>query len=620
MGNASGRGWLATASDSRRLDPPFDPAKDHVLGPPDAPITLVEYGSYDCPHCRAAHDRIIDLRDQFGDRMAHAFRHRPLPGSDLALAAAELAERAAECGKFWRAHVALMTRSDGLRQEDLDGIAHELDLPAASSAAGKRAARRVRNETRSADASGVTFTPTFFINGRRYDGPWDDASFADALHGALGYRVRAAALDFVNWTPSSGLLLLAATLLALVLSNSAWAGDLAAFWQREAGIRWGSGGFALPLLRWVNDGLLTIFFLVVGLELKREFTVGHLATRHLAAMPVAASIGGMVVPAAIYLLLVPSGPWTSGWGVPIGTDTAFAVALIAAMGARVPIELRVFLTAAAIVDDIGAILIVALFYSHGLNFAYLAATLPILAALAALNRAAVYRVLPYAVLGALLWFCIHEGGVHATLAGVLLALFIPTRPPPNFQALMAQTDAIVANETQRGPEEMRHLLSAASLKAIDAIHDRMESPAARLLRHVEIRSSYIVLPIFAFANAGVTIGPGLLDGRGGLVLAIVAGLVVGKPLGLFGASYIAVKAGLATKPDAYRWDQVLAAGCLAGIGFTMSLFIAGQSYPLQSDFDAAKIAIFIASIVAAMLGVGMLWWSSRKPQPDQEEG
>jgi NhaA family Na+:H+ antiporter len=611
---------LATASDSRRLDPPFDPAEDHVLGLPDAPITLVEYGSYACPHCRAAHDRIVDLRDQFGDRMAHAFRHRPLPGSDLAVPAAELAERAFECGKFWRAHVALMTRSDSLRQEDLDAIAQELDLPVASSAAGKRAARRVRRETKSADASGVTFTPTFFINGRRYDGPWDDASFADALHGALGYRVRAAALDFVNWTPSSGLLLLAATLLALFLSNSVWAPQLVAFWQQEAGVRWGSGGFALPLLRWVNDGLLTIFFLVVGLEIKREFTVGHLATRQLAAMPVAASIGGMVVPAAIYLLLVPAGPWKNGWGVPIGTDTAFAVALIAAMGPRVPIELRVFLTAAAIVDDIGAILIVALFYSHGLNFGYLAATLPIMAALAALNRAAVYRVAPYAVLGVLLWFCIHEGGVHATLAGVLLALFIPTRPPPNFQALMAQTDAIVANETQRGPEEMRHLLSAGSLKAIDAIHDRMESPAARLLRHVEIRSSYIVLPIFAFANAGVTIGPGLLDGRGGLVLAIVAGLVVGKPLGLFGASYIAVKAGLATKPDAYRWDQVLAAGCLAGIGFTMSLFIAGQSYPLQSDFDAAKIGIFIASIIAAMLGVGLLWWSSRKPQPDQDEG
>ena len=333
-------------------------------------------------------------------------------------------------------------------------------------------------------------------------------------------------------------------------------------------------------------------------------------------MPIAASIGGMAVPAAIYLLLIPSGPWTNGWGVPIGTDTAFAVALIAALGARVPIELRIFLTAAAIVDDIGAILIVALFYSEGLHLLYLAAALPIIAALAALNRLAVYRVTPYALLGVALWFCIHEGGIHATLAGVLLALFIPTRPPPNFQALMAQADAIVANETQRGPEEMRHMLSAGALRSIEAIHERLESPAARLLRHVEIRSSYIVLPIFALANAGVTIVPGLLDSRGPLVVAIVAGLFVGKPLGLFGASWAAVKAGLAKKPDAYDWSQVLAAGCLAGIGFTMSLFIAGQSYPLEADFDAAKVAIFIASIISAMLGVALLWWTGRKLEFD----
>ena len=607
---------MATEAVSHWLDQPLDPAKDHVLGTPDAPIRLVEYGSYACSHCRAAHDHIVDLRDQFGDRMAYVFRHRPLPGNDLAVAAAELAERASECGKFWRAHVALMTRSDSLQQEDLDAISRELDLPAASSPAGKRAARRIRQDTKHAAAGGVVFTPTFFINGRRYDGPWDNAAFADALRGALGYRVRAAALDFVNWTPSSGILLLAATLLALLLSNSAWAPGIAAFWQREVGFAWETGGFTLPLLRWVNDGLLTIFFLVVGLEIKREFTVGHLATRQLAAMPIAASIGGMVVPAAIYLLLVPSGAWTRGWGVPIGTDTAFAVALIAAMGPRVPIELRIFLTASAIVDDIGAILIVALFYSEGLDVAYLAAALPIIAALAALNRAAVYRVAPYAVLGVMLWYCIHEGGVHATLAGVLLALFIPTRPPPNYQALMAQADAIVATETRRGHEEMRHTLSSAALKAIDGIHYRLESPAARLLRHVEIRSSYVVLPIFAFANAGVTIMPGLLDGRGELVLAIIAGLFVGKPVGLFAVSYAAVKLGLATKPDAYRWSQVVGAGCLAGIGFTMSLFIAGQSYPAPPDFDAAKIAIFIASILSAMLGVALLWWAGRTVQSD----
>lgn len=606
---------MATSLSSPRLDPPVDPDNDHILGAPDAPITLVEYGSYACPHCRAAHDRVVDLRDQLGDRLAHVFRHRPLTGSELAVRAAELAERAAEQGKFWKAHVALMTRSEDLREEDLEAIGAELDLAAPSSAAGKRAAQQVRQDAQSADANGVLFTPSFFINGRRYDGPWDDASFSDALLGALGYRVRAAALDFANWTPSSGILLLLATLLALLLSNTAFAPWLTAFWQREFGLAWEGGGFTLPLIRWVNDGLLTIFFLVVGLELKREFTVGRLANRRLAAMPVAASIGGMIVPAAVYLLLIPAGPWMRGWGVPIGTDTAFAVALIAMMGHRVPIELRVFLTAAAIVDDLGAILIVALFYSTKLDFTLLAATLPILAALAALNRAAVYRVAPYALLGVILWFCIHEGGVHATLAGVLLALFIPTRPPANFSSLMAQMDAIVVNETQRGPQEMRHMLSSGALRSLDAIHDRLESPAARLLRHVELRSSYIVLPIFAFANAGVTFVPGLLDGKGGLVLAISAGLLVGKPVGLLAASYAAVRLGLAKKPDAYTWGQVLGAGCLAGIGFTMSLFIAGQSFLLPADFDAAKIAIFGTSVVAAIVGFAVLWWADLRAQP-----
>ncbi len=598
--------------ESRRLEPPVDPNKDHVLGDPDAAITLVEYGSYACRHCRAAHDRVVDLRDQLGTELAHVFRHRPLAGSELAVRAADLAERAAEVGKFWRAHVALMTRSWDLTEDDIESIERELQLPPSSSPQGKRAAARVRDDIASAEANGVSFTPTFFINGRLYDGPWDDASFADALLGALGYRVRAAALDFVNWTPSSGLLLLAATLLALLLSNTPLGPAFATLWQREFGLAWDGGGFQLPLLRWVNDGLLTIFFLVVGLEIKREFTVGHLATRRLAAMPIAASIGGMAIPALIYLLLIPSGPWTRGWGIPIGTDTAFAVALIAMMGQRVPIELRIFLTAAAIVDDIGAILIIAIFYTQHIDFGYLAATLPILAGLAALNRASIYRVAPYALLGIALWYCIHEGGVHATLAGVLLALFIPTRQPPNYQALMTQADAIVSNETQRGPEEMRHSLSHGAMRALEAIYLRLESPAARLLRIVEVRSSYIVLPVFAFANAGVTFVPGLLEGRGGLVIAIVAGLVVGKPLGLLGASYAAVKLGLATKPHEYSWFQVFGAGCLAGIGFTMSLFIAGQSFAAAADYDAAKIAIFIASTIAAVGGVATLWLGSRR--------
>jgi NhaA family Na+:H+ antiporter len=603
---------LATDVNTARLDPPVDQDRDHLLGAPDAPITLVEYGSYACRHCRAVHGRIIDLRDQLGDRLAHVFRHRPLPDNDLARRAAELAESAAEQGKFWKAHVALMTRSDELQESDLEDIRRELDLPPPSSAAARRGKQRVRADEQSAKASGVRVTPAFFINGRRYDGPWDDASLSDALFGALGYRVRAAALDFVNWTPSSGLLLLFAAILAVLLSNSALGPGLANFWQTQVGVAWDSGGFTLPLIRWVNDGLLTIFFLVVGLEIKREFTIGHLANRQLAAMPVAASLGGMIIPAATYLLFIPAGPWTNGWGVPIGTDTAFAVALIAAMGQRVPIELRVFLTAAAIVDDIGAILVIALFYSEGLEFGYLAAALAILVVLAALNRASVYRVTPYAILGLVLWVLIHEGGVHATVSGVLLALFIPTRPPPDYQALMAQADAIVASEVQRSDFEMRHTLSNTSLRAIEAIHDRLESPAARLLRSVEIRSSYVVLPIFAFANAGVVFVPGLLDGKGGLVTAISAGLLIGKPVGLLGASYAAVRMGIARKPEAYSWMQVAGAGCLAGIGFTMSLFIASEAFPTPADFDAAKIAIFATSAIAAVLGVAILWWAGRE--------
>ena len=610
---------MSSAAGNQALDPPVDPCRDHTIGAPDAPISLVEYGSYACTNCRAAHDRVVALRDQFGDRLQHTFRHRPLPDSALAVDAAELAELAARRGKFWRAHVELMTRSAELRQQDLDDIARELGLTEATAAERKAATRRVREQTKSAEASGVHITPAFFINGRRYDGPWDDVSFADALLGALGYRVRVAALDFVNWAPSSGILLFAAVVFALLVSNSPWAAGFAGFWQSEFGFGWTNGGFQLPMIRWVNDGLLTIFFLVVGLEIKREFTVGHLANKRLAALPIAASIGGMVVPATIYLLLIPAGPWMRGWGVPIGTDTAFAVALIAMMGRRVPIELRIFLTAAAIVDDIGAILIVAVFYSEGLNPGYLAAALAVVCALAVLNRAGVYRVAPYAFLGALLWFFIHEGGVHATLAGVLLALFIPTRPPADFEALMAQMDAIIVNETRRGPEEMRHTLSTVALRAIEEIYERLESPAARVLRIVEIRSSYLVLPIFAFANAGVTLVPGLLDGRGELVLAICAGLVLGKPLGLLGASYLAVRLGLATKPRAYGWDHVLGAGCLAGIGFTMSLFIAGQSFPLPADFDAAKIAIFIASVAAALVGGALLWWADHRSRDATED-
>jgi NhaA family Na+:H+ antiporter len=285
----------------------------------------------------------------------------------------------------------------------------------------------------------------------------------------------------------------------------------------------------------------------------------------------------------------------------MATDTAFAIALIAMLGSRVPIELRIFLTAAAIVDDIGAILVVAVFYSNALDLAALGVGLVVAAALACLNKASVYRVTPYLLLGVVLWVCVHAGGLHATLAGVLLAALIPTRPPPDYHTLMVQADAILAAEAQHGGEHFRRGPSEAALQAIDAIHDRLESPADRMLRSFGPRASYLVLPVFAFANGGVAVEAAALGAHGALMLAIAAGLVVGKPLGFIGASWLAVKLGWAEKPREYGWQQLAGAGALAGIGFTMSLFIAGQEIPESADYSAANIAVFAASIVSAVI-------------------
>jgi len=609
---------MAQAERRNRLDRPVDNRFDHVLGNPDAEITVVEYGSYDCPHCRAANERVAEVRDEFGPRMRYVFRHRPVTGSELARRAAELVECADDPESFWDAHVKLMTRSETLSEDDLAEVARDLGVEDKESERARNCAayarQRVEADMASARASGVMFTPTFFINGRRYDGPWDESSFTDAMLGSLGHRVRSAALDFASWAPSTGVLLLLSTIVAVLLTNSAAGPDFEALWTTYLGLSFGDFSFSMSLRHWINDGLLCVFFLVVGLEIKREFTVGHLATKRQAALPVAAAIGGMAAPALLYLAIIPQGPWSHGWGVPMATDTAFAVALIVMMGARVPVELRIFLTAAAIVDDIGAILVVAAFYSGELSLGHLAGAVVVTGLLAWLNRSGVYRVLPYMLLGLVLWALVHAGGLHATLAGVVLALFIPTRPPANLRALTMQANALVMAEAKHSEEVLRHGPSLPTLRALDAIHDRIESPADRMLRHVEPWSSYAVLPLFALANAGVAMATEVLAGREPLMFAIAAGLVIGKPVGLLAASWLAVRLNLALKPDEYSWRQLAGAGALAGIGFTMSLFIAGQAFPVPDDFDAAKIAVFAASIASAVIGVIILWTAPRRAE------
>ena len=600
---------------SKRLDRPVDQNIDHVLGPEDAEFTLVEYGGYDCPGCRAANEVIAGLRDEFGDRLRYVFRHRPITNSDIARRAAELVEHAQNPEQFWAMHVELMTHSSQLMEEDLRAVSAKLEeqnnheMP---DSADEVARARVDGDIKSADASGVLVTPSFFINGRRYEGPWDQHALSDAMFQTPGHRARLATLDFLSWGPSAGLLLLLATLVAVALTNSPLAHSFNEFWEQPFAFTLGKLSFGMSIHHWINDGLLTLFFLVVGLEIKREFTVGHLTNRRSASLPIAAAIGGMAVPALLYILLIPEGPWANGWGIPMATDTAFAIALIAVLGSRVPVELRVFLTAAAVVDDIGAILVIAVFYSADLQVGYLIAAAATTAVLALLNRAHVYRLSPYVCVGIVLWFFVYEAGLHATLAGVVLAMFIPTRPPPNLKALVAQANTILEEDMRSGGDVLRHGPSLPAISAIDAVHDRLESPAARLLRHGGTQSSYVVLPLFALANAGVVMSMDVFGTHSGLVLAIMVGLVIGKPLGMATAALLAVRLGLATKPDAYSWRHLVGATALAGIGFTMSLFVAGQALESAADFAAAQIAVFAASVLAACVGTALLYSGSGK--------
>ena len=599
-----------------KLDRPVDAKLDHVLGPPDAPMTLVEYGSYVCPSCHVAHEVVANLRDRFGDRLRYVFRHRPLTGSEDAVRAAAIAEYADRTGdRFWEVHDALMRRGPTFEEAEFVEIADAFGLPrpgALDERVLAEATRRVREDRASSERSGALVSPTFYIGDRRYEGAWDEASLADALLGSLGHRVHAATVDFVRWGPSAGLLLVLATLLALLLANSPAGPGFLAFWQQPLGVGLGEDLFSLPLLAWVNDLLLAVFFLVVGLEIKRELTIGRLATLRAAALPVAGAIGGMLLPAALYVLLAPAG-LDHGWGTTISTDTAFAIAIIVLLGDRVPVELRVFLTAAVIIDDLVAIAVIALVYTSDLHAGYLLASAVAIGVLVALNRSGVHRALPYAALGLVLWTCLHEAGVHATLAGVVLALVTPTRPPPNLRALNAQAELVFQAEAQnRGRDAlMRHGPSEPSMRMLDAIHDRIESPAAKLLRTAEPWSSYVVLPVFALANAGVVVTAGVLSGHGAVATAIVAGLLLGKPLGMLGCAWLATRLGLADRPAAYTWRQLFGACALAGIGFTMSLFIAGEAFPDPGTHAAAKIAIFIASLLAGIAGTLLLW---RRPR------
>ena len=419
---------------------------------------------------------------------------------------------------------------------------------------------------------------------------------------------------FLHRTTAGGIVLIGATVLALVLA--AWLGDEAVhhFWDQPFELSLGGLALELTLHHAVNDGLMALFFLLVGLELKREILIGELSSLRDAALPVVAAAGGMAVPALLYLALNAGGPGAAGWGVPMATDIAFAVGILVLLGSRVPRNLIIFLTALAIADDLGAVLVIALFYAGEINQRALGAAGLVALLLVLFNRGGVRNPLPYAVAGFFLWLFMLRSGVHATIAGVVLAFSIPTRPactPADFEARLSEMleglrrdrlDAATADDPLRN----RGMASLA--EAVEHAGRAVQSPLQRMEHALAPWMGFVVVPIFALANAGIDLTTINWEGAFArpVTLGVMLGLVAGKFLGISAFCWLAVKTGLGRLPRGVRWGHMMGAAWLAGIGFTMSLFIAQLAFGDPALVEEAKLGILLASGVSATLGVTWL--------------
>ncbi len=412
--------------------------------------------------------------------------------------------------------------------------------------------------------------------------------------------------DFAHKQSSGGVLLIAATAVALVWANSPWGESYAALWHTKLTVGLGEFSLSKDLTHWINDGLMAVFFLVVGLEIKREILVGELSSVRSAALPVAAALGGAVVPALIYVSINAGTEGAAGWGIPMATDIAFALGVLALLGKRAPVALKVFLTALAIVDDIVAVLVIALFYTSEISWGALGVGGLFLAALVVANLIGVGRTLVYALLGMGLWLAFLLSGVHATIAGVLLAFTVPAISFINPGAFLERSRYVLErfeDAGEKGENVLTNEDRQAALHALNRATYKLEPPLHELEHALHPWVVFAVMPLFALANAGVPLGGGLAAALTSPVsLGIVAGLVLGKQIGVTLFAWLAVKSGLSELPRGITWRHVYGAGWLAGIGFTMSLFITDLAFPESPLVDAAKLGILAASLIAGVVG------------------
>lgn len=409
---------------------------------------------------------------------------------------------------------------------------------------------------------------------------------------------------FAQIEASGGIVLLAATIVALVWANSPWEHSYHAIWEKEI-----TAGFGKTLLTWsrhlwVNDGLMSIFFFLVGLEIKRELLIGELSSFRQATFPFIAALGGCLLPAALYFAINHGNPGAVGWGIPMATDIAFALGVLTLLGDRVPMSLKLFVAALAIADDIIVVLVIAIFYTAHIDFLYLAFGMVGISLSYAANKTGVRNPWVYALIGVVVWFAVMQSGIHATIAGVLLAFTIPcssSASKPQFvgkmQRLLELFDVAEPNSAE----------AQSVLHAIEQECALMESPLHRIEHTLQPWVSFVIMPLFAFSNAGVhVLGNIAAAAKHPITLGVALGLLLGKPLGITTFAWLAEKARLAARPANVNWMQIFAASCVCGIGFTMSLFIAALVLPEGGSLDMAKMGTIAASLVAGSFGSFLL--------------
>jgi NhaA family Na+:H+ antiporter len=423
-----------------------------------------------------------------------------------------------------------------------------------------------------------------------------------------GSRSRRTALaEFLATEVAGGVVLVAAAIVALVWANSPWSASYETLWSTDLSVALGHWELHLDLRHWVNDGLMAIFFVVVALEVKRELLEGELREVRKAALPVLGAMGGMVVPAALFFALNPSGDAGDGWGIPMATDIAFALGVAALVARSLPSGLRLFLLTLAIVDDIGAILVIAVFYSSGVAFNWLGVAVVVLAGAYALRRAGVVFPPYFVALGAAIWLALHEAGVHPTLAGVAMGLLAPAQAPLDRDVVEASRD------------ELLDVWTPAAARRTSRMARQSVSPMEWLEYGLHPWTSLLIVPVFALANAGVSLsGSALGDAVASSVTwGVLIGLVVGKTVGIAGFAWLAVRLGVAALPTGGTWRQLLGTAALAGIGFTVSIFITGLAFERADLVDEAKIGILAASVLATVLAAAIL---VRAPSRSDDSG